>query len=89
MGKKIFIAIAVIVGVAVYLTIREQGVDEAFGGALAPVDTVRNDAPSDPLGLVTGQSVPTVSQSNYKQMVDRTRERVNDAMAQSVERSSR
>ena len=92
--KKVWGALLVIAAVSFYLTLREQG-DEAFGGIFKPVDSVRADSDSlspaaDPLGVMTtGSSVPGVSQTNYKQMVDRVRTRVNDAMDESVERSSR
>ena len=92
MVKKVLLALVVIVAVAIYLTIREEGVDKAFGGALAPVESVRAGATTtghDPLAsLVTAQSVPDVSQTSYKQMVDRVRSRVDDAMDRSVARSS-
>jgi hypothetical protein len=85
---KLFLAILAIAGIAAYLTMKEQG-DAAFGGLLAPLESVRTDEPGDPLGLVTGNSIPDVSQTNYKQMVDRVRERTNEAMERSAERSSR
>ena len=95
MVKKVVAALLLIAAISVFLTIREEGKDKAFGGALAPLESARgsNAAPAsghDPLaGMVTGTSIPQVSQSNYGQMVDRVRTRVNDAMDQSERRSSR
>ena len=90
MVKKVVIALVAIAAVSAYLTVKEEGTDKAFGGLLAPVDNVRKDDGGEPLaGLITGQSIPQTSQTNYKQMVDRVRSRVNSAMDKSVERSSR
>lgn len=91
MVGKVCLAIVAILAVAVYLTVQEEGSDEAFGGALAPIESVRApNSGGDPLaGMVTGQSVPQTTQTDYGQMVNRVRERTNDAMARSVERSSR
>jgi hypothetical protein len=88
MSKKVILAIVAVAAIAAYLTVKEQG-DQAFGGLLAPLESVRTEEPGDPLGLVTGNSVPDVSQTNYKQMVDRVRERTNEAMERSAKRSSR
>ncbi len=91
MVKKVVIALVAIAAVSAYLTVKEEGTDKAFGGLLAPVTNVRGaDDKGEPLaGLLTGQSIPQTSQTNYKQMVDRVRSRVNGAMDKSVERSSR
>jgi hypothetical protein len=81
--------------VAIYLTIREEGTENAFGGVFAPVDSVRADAPQwgagdDPLdSMLTGQSLPPTAQADYGPMLDRLRTSVDDAMERSVERSSR
>jgi hypothetical protein len=93
MVKKVLGALVVIAAVSVYLTIREEGKDKAFGGVLSPIETVRGGddslGPDAPLGsLVTGQSIPQTAQSNYGQLVDRVRTRTNDAMDKSRERSS-
>ncbi len=91
MLKKVLLAVVAIVAVAIGLTIHEEGADKAFGGILAPLESVRAGEPTnglDPLGsLVTGQSVPNTSQ-NYQQMVDRVRSRVGSAMDRSVDRAS-
>ncbi len=94
MVKKVVLALVAIAAVAAYMTVREEG-EEAFGGAFAPIESVRADSSNlnpaaDPLGvMVTGNSIPQPAQSNYGQMVDRVRTRVNDAMDDSVSRSSR
>ncbi len=92
MVKKVVIALVAIAAVSAYLTVKEEGTEKAFGGLLAPVDNVRadDDGSGEPLmGLITGQSVPEPSQTNYKQMIDRVRTRTKDAMDRSVKRSSR
>ena len=92
MLKKVVIALAAIAAVSAYLTVREEGREKAFGGLLAPVTSARvdDDGRVEPrAGLITGQSIPQVSQSNYKQLVDRVRTRTNAAMDKSVERASR
>ena len=92
MLKKVLGALVVIVAVAIYLTIREEGADKAFGGVLAPVESVRGGDMTkgrEPLAsLVTAQSVPNVSQSDYGKMVDSVRSRVGNAMDRSVDRAS-
>ena len=92
MKKKVLVALLAIAAVAVFLTIQEEGKENAFGGLMAPIESVR--APQqgqghDRIGLVTGNSIPDTAQTNYKQLVDRVRSRTNDAMDQSVRRSSR
>ena len=92
MTKKVLLAIVAIAAVSAYLTIKEEGTDKAFGGAFAPVESVRarDDGGTDPLaGMVTGQSIPTVTQTDYGKLVDRVRSRANAAMDRSVERASR
>ena len=94
MVKKVVAALLLIAAISVFLTIREEGKDKAFGGALAPLESARGKQVTagghDPLaGMVTGNSIPEPAQSNYGQMVDRVRTRVNDAMDQSERRSSR
>ncbi len=94
MTQKFIVALLLIAAVTIYLTIQEQG-DDAFGGIFKPVESARAESSSlspavDPLGVtVTGNSVPQTAQSNYGQLVDRVKTRVNDAMDQSVTRSSR
>ena len=83
MVKKVVIALVAIAAVSAYLTVREEGSEKAFGGLLAPVSpvSVNDDGRAEPLaGLVTGQSIPQVSQTSYKQLVDRVRTRTNAAM---------
>ncbi len=93
MGKKILGALLVIAAAAVFLTLREEGTEKAFGGAFAPVDSVRGEGlgeGDDPLdSMLTGNSIPATAQTDYKPMLDRVEARVNDAMDRSVERSSR
>lgn len=93
MLKKVLFAVVAIVAVAIGLAIHEEGADKAFGGVLAPIESVPAGEPTrglDPLGsLVTGQSVPDTSPMNYQQMVDRLRSRVDNAMDRSVDRASR
>lgn len=92
MSKTIVIALLAIVVVAAYLTVREEGVESAFGGLFAPIEPVRaaDDSRATPLaGLATGNSIPQTSGTNYKRLVDRVRTKVNGAMDRSVERSSR
>jgi hypothetical protein len=90
--KKVLVAVILIIVLAIVLTIREEGVDKAFGGAFAPVDSVRADDVTtgrDPLGsLATAQSVPAPSQTDYSRRVDSVRSRVDDAMERSVDRAS-
>jgi hypothetical protein len=94
MTKKVIAALILIAAVTVYLTLQEEG-DEAFGGILKPIESVRAESSSlspgvDPLGVtVTGNSVPQTAQSNYGQLVNRVRTNVNGAMDKSVSRSSR
>ncbi len=92
MVKKVVIALVAIAAVSAYLTVKEEGSEKAFGGLLAPVSSVRvaDDGRVEPLaGLVTAQSTPQISQSSYKQLVDRVRSRTNAAMDRSVDRASR
>ena len=95
MVMKVFGVLLAIAAVSVYLTVKEEGSEQAFGGAFAPVENVRGDSTNlspaaDPLGvMVTAQSVPQTAQSNYGQLVDRVRTRVGGAMDKSVERSRR
>lgn len=90
MSKKVVIVLAGIAAVAVYLTIKEEGADQAFGGLLAPIETVReDDRRVQSVDVITGNSIPQTTQTDYKKMVDRVRERTNAAMDKSVERSSR
>ncbi len=92
MTGKVVGALLLIAAIAVFLTIREEGADKAFGGALAPIESVPAGEPTrglDPLGsLVTGHSVPNTSPMNYQQMVDRLRSQVDNAMDRSVDRAS-
>ncbi len=91
MTGKVVGALLLIAAIAVFLTIREEGADKAFGGAFAPVQSVRSDDPArDSLaGFATGNPIPSPSQSNYGQLTDRVRERVGSAMRQGEKRSSR
>ncbi len=90
MGKVVG-ALLLIAGIAVFLTIREEGADKALGGAFAPIETVRAENPArDSLaGFTTGNSIPSVSQTNYGQLTDRVRERVGSSMRQAERRASR
>jgi hypothetical protein len=93
MVKKVLAALVVIAAVAIYLTIQEEGTESAFGGAFAPVESVRAESSNlsptaDPMGVMTtGNSIPHAAQSDYGQLVDRVRTRTNDAMARSVDRA--
>ena len=90
MSKKVLGALLVIVAVAIYLTIREEGKNDAFGGAFAPLESVRAEGlgrSDDASG--TGSSITGTAQTDYAPMVDRIKGRVNAAMDRSVERSSR
>ena len=89
--KKVVGALLLIVAVAVFLTIREEGTDEAFGGILAPLETVRvNDPSKNTLGnFTTGNSIPSTSQTDYGRITDRVRSRVNASMRESERRVSR
>lgn len=90
MGKKVFGALLLILVIAVCLTLREEGAEHALGGAFAPLETVRSKTAKDPLGgLATGNSLPGVAQTDYKQLTDRVRERVNGAMRESEKRAGR
>jgi len=87
---KVFGALLLILAIAAFLTIREEGVDRAFGGALAPIESIRTDTAKDPLdGLSTGNSIPGVAQTDYKRLTDDVRDRVNAAMRKSEQRASR
>ncbi len=89
MGKKKLVgALLLIVATAVYLTIREEGREKAFGGLLAPIETIRVHQPDGP-GLITGNSIPDPAQSHYGQLVQDVKSRVNAAMDKSARRSSR
>lgn len=90
MGAKVFGALLLIIAIAVFLTIQEEGVENAFGGVLAPVKTVRSDTVEHP--LVGASPVNTGSggtQTNYKKLADRVRTRAQGAMDQSERRASR
>jgi hypothetical protein len=94
MGKKVMIALVLIAAASIYLTIKEQGRDEAFGGALAPLESARASdgeahAPLAAALATGGSGSGGTAQSNYGQMVNRVRTKVNGAMDQSVKRSSR
>ena len=90
MKKKVLVALLAIAAVAVFLTIQEEGKENAFGGLMAPLESVRAPQQGDArVGLVTGNSIPDTAQTNYKQLVNRVRSRTNNAMDQSVRRSSR
>ena len=84
-------ALLLIAAIAVFLTIREEGADKAFGGVFAPVESVRGDDPTREslAGFTTGNSISSTSHSSYGQLTDRVRERVGDAMRQGEKRSSR
>lgn len=87
MSGKVVGALLLIAAIAVFLTIREEGADKAFGGVFAPIESVRT---GDSLaGFTTGNSIPSPSQSNYGQLTDRVRERVQSATRQAEKRSSR
>ena len=86
--KKLVGALLLIVVAAVYLTIREEGKEKAFGGLLAPIETVRVNEPGTS-GLLTGNSIPDPAQSHYGQLVQDVRSRVNSAIDKSARRSSR
>lgn len=92
MAKKIVAALFLIAAIAAFLTIREEGRDKAFGGAFAPLESVRagDGAGHEPLaGVAIGDPSPTGGGTDYEPMVDRVKSRVNGAMQQSVRRSSR
>jgi hypothetical protein len=84
--KKVAAALLLIAAVAVFLTIREQGRDKAFGGALAPLESVR--VPGGPVAGVADASLPASGGTDYQPMVDRVRDRVNHAMDRSERRSA-
>ena len=89
--KKVVGALLLIAAVAVYLTIREEGTEKAFGGILAPLETVRVKNPAKDLtsGFTTGNSIPSTSQTNYRRLTDRVRSKVNASMRSGEQRSSR
>jgi hypothetical protein len=95
LGKKTVIAVLVIIAVAIYLTIREEGGDHAFGGALAPLESVRGEGIRAEVRAEVSDAPPAGGgamappQSDYGAMVGRVRGRVEDAMDRSVARSSR
>jgi hypothetical protein len=92
MAKKVVIALVAIAAVSAYLTVKEEGSEKAFGGLLAPISPARfdDDGRAEPAaGRATGESIPQISQTDYKQLVDRVRTRTNAAMDKSVERASR
>ena len=91
MVQKVIGALILIAAIAIFLTIREEGKEKAFGGVLKPLETVRNPAAAhDTTGvLITGNSVPGGAQTDYGRLVDRVRTKVNSAMDKSVRRSSR
>ena len=91
MTKKVVGALLLIVAVAVFLTIREEGKEKAFGGILAPLETVRVNDPSKRAtgGFTTGNSIPSTSQTDYRRVTDRVRSKVNSSMRKSERRSSR
>jgi len=90
MGKKVFGALLLVIAIAIFLTIREEGVENAFGGVMAPIESVRTSAPGEPLGgLSTGNSMPGVAQTDYKRLTDRVRDKTNDAMRKSESRAGR
>ena len=91
MTKRVVGALLLIIAVAVFLTIREEGTDKAFGGILAPIETVRvNDPSKTALGsFTTGNSLPGVAQTDYGRVTDRVRSKVNASMRQSERRVSR
>ena len=92
MAKMVLGALFVIVCVAIGLTIREEGADKAFGGILAPFDSVRGEGLTgghEPLaGLASAESVPASSHTNYQGMVNSVRSRVDGAMDRSVDRAA-
>ena len=89
--KKVVGALLLIVAVAVYLTVQEEGTEKAFGGALAPLETIWvNDPAKDAAaGFTTGNSIPSTSQTNYGRLTDRVRSKVNASMRSGEQRSSR
>ncbi len=91
MTGKVVGALLLVAAVAVFLTIREDGADKAFGGLFAPMKSVRvNEAGRDSVaGFTTGNSIPSTSQTNYGQLTDRVQERVGSAMQKSERRASR
>ena len=91
MTKKVVGALLLIAAVAVFLTIREEGKDKAFGGILAPLETVRVNDPSKNAigGFTTGSSIPSTSQTDYGRLTDRVRSKVNSALRDSERRASR
>ena len=93
MGKKILVAVVVVVAISVYLTIREQGVENAYGGVFSPLETVRDASLSERTMDATGYTSSSLgggqSSASYRDMSNRVRNRVNAAMKKSVDRSSR
>ena len=91
MTKKVVGALLLIAAVAVFLTIREEGRDKAFGGILAPLETVRVNNPSKNAsgGFMTGNSIPSTSQTDYGRLTDRVRSNVDSALRASERRASR
>ena len=91
MTKKVVGALLLIAVIAVFLTIREEGSDKAFGGILAPLETVRVNDPSKHVtsGLTTGTSISGTAQTDYGRLTDRVRRKVNASMKRSEQRSSR
>ena len=87
--KKIAGALFIIALVAIFLTIQEEG-DKAFGGLMAPIESVRAGNPKNPIaGMTTGNSIPDVAQTNYKKLVDNVRDKVNASMKKSASRYSK
>ena len=91
MAKTVVVVLLAIFAIAAYLTVKEEGVEEAFGGAFAPMETVRDpsakDNPGRSLGLASSPMVDP-AQSHYGKMVDRVRTRTNAAMKKSKDRYS-
>ena len=91
MGKKVFGALLLIVAISVFLTIREEGVENAFGGALAPLASASEETSAAPLAGLAFSEVPTsgTSHAQYEKLTDRVRDRVNSAMRSAEGRAGR
>ena len=86
-SKRVVAALLLIAAMAVFLTLREEGQEKAFGGVLAPIETTR--VPPSLAQDIRSNSTVNPTQTDYGRLVKRVRTKVNGAMDRSEDRSSR
>jgi hypothetical protein len=93
MIKKILLIAIIGAGAVAYFEIQDKGMDKAFDGRLEgimePVESVHVDDNGVVESFVTPMSVPGTAQTNYGKLVQRVRDKTNDAMDKGVDRSNR